>query len=468
MANGSGKAITDDAVKAALPGKFLWDGGKRGVAGLGLRVTAGGSRTWLYRYRNSEGRQRFLKIGRFPDYNTEAARKEATKKAGEVAGGTDPQAAKRAEAEAIRTAKTVADLAVYFEGEYTRAASLRPNTVTMNRGAIHNHILPQLGKLRVTQVTRANIRELHGKARQEGEAAGYKGVYQANRVLAVLHKMFALAVDDLELRAANPCEGVKRFEEDQRWRHLTEDEVGRLLAACDDYEDGRRLKPADKEGAPSRLSAALPESMRSATDREAANAIRLLLYTGARLREVLKAEWSQFDLDAGLWEKPSAHTKTRRQHRLELAGPALRLVEIMAEKKGHPTYLFPGNPKLRRNNAPVDILTGQPKGITPRHDLRRPWRAICAMAGIEGVQLHDLRRTTASFMLSGGASLATVGKALGHTQPSTTARYATLEASVQREGLKAAGERMAAAKGKRPPKRPPGDVLAFPATGKNA
>ena len=166
----------------------------------------------------------------------------------------------------------------------------------------------------------------------------------------------------------------------------------------------------------------------------------------ARLNEVLRAEWPQFDLEAGLWEKPSAHTKTKRQHRLELEGPALELLRGMADAKSHPVYLFPGNPKLRRKSAPVDIKTGKPKGIRPRADLKYPWREVSSIAGLKGVRLHDLRRTTASFMLSGGSSLATVGKALGHTQASTTQRYATLAASVQREGLREAGERMVASK----------------------
>ena len=105
-------------------------------------------------------------------------------------------------------------------------------------------------------------------------------------------------------------------------------------------------------------------------------------------------------------------------------------------------YLFPGSTEKRRKVAPVNIKTGEPQGIGPRADLKYPWKAITALAGLEKTKIHDLRRTLASFMLSGGSTLATVGKTLGHTQASTTARYATLEDSVQRDGLRAAGQRM--------------------------
>jgi integrase len=429
-------------IEAACPGQFLWDDGKRGISGFGLRVTPGGTRTFIYRYR-SHAKQRFLTLGRYPTLTIEQARKLARIRAGEVGVGSDPQAARKA----LRDAPTMASLVSVYLDEYAPSQALRAATVR-NARALLTIATARLGSMKVAEVAITDIRKLHGDMRAEGIASGHKGVYQANRLLAVLSKMFSLAIER-GWRTDNPCKGVRKFPEDQRWRNLSEDEVGRLLAACDDYEAGVRpvLEGEDPEVA-ERKQTQLPDIERSATDREAADAVRLLLFTGARLREVLMAEWRQFDLEGGLWEKPSAHTKSKRQHRLELDGPSLALLKAMAEHKRDPVYLFPGNPELRRKGVPLDIRTGQPKGIAPRADLRHPWRMMRMLAGLEGVRLHDLRRTTASFMLSEGSSLATVGKALGHTQASTTARYATLAASVQREGLKAAGERMAGLKSK--------------------
>jgi integrase len=337
----------------------------------------------------------------------------------------------------------MADLTTAYLDDYAVTQNLRPNTISEARSLITKSLAPVRARY-VADMSITDIRKLHGDTRAAGIEAGHKGVYQANRLLAFLSKMFSVAVER-GWRADNPCRGVRKYPEDQRWRNLNEDEVGRLLTACDGYEAGLRpILPEDDAETRQRKATPLPLTVRSTTDREAADAVRLLLFTGARLREVLHAQWSQFDLAAGLWEKPSAHTKTKRQHRLELDGPALDLLRAMATRKSHAAYLFPGSTEKRRRTAPVEIRTGQPQGVVPRVDLKRPWKTLCEMAGLKDVQLHDLRRTTASFMLSGGASLATVGKALGHTQASTTHRYATLSATVQREGLRAAGERMAA------------------------
>ncbi len=193
-----------------------------------------------------------------------------------------------------------------------------------------------------------------------------------------------------------------------------------------------------------------------ATARGAADAVRLLLFTGARLREVLRAEWRQFDLERGLWEKPSAHTKAKRQHRLELDGPALDLLRDMHGRRSHARFLFPGDPLKARagRSAAGQALTL----VKPRADLKRPWARMVELAGLEDVRLHDLRRTNASFMLSGGASLATVGKSLGHTQARTTSRYAQLAPSIQREAARMVGERMVASRGRA---SSPGKVLTL-------
>ena len=446
--------LTETIARTAKPGACLSDSTDRGFR---LVVSPSGAKRFVAAYRvGSKGKSSKKTLGHYPTLTVAQARELARGVLALARSGKDPQAL----SEAARNAPTVADLAKVYLDDYGPSQALSPNTIRHAKGLLAK-ATETIGKRKVGDVAITDIRKLHGDVRAAGIKAGTKGNYQANRLLAILSKAFSLAIER-GWRADNPCKGVRKFPEDQRWRNLSEGEVGRLLFACDEYEEGLRpATPTDTPEEATRKATPLPETERKASDREAADALRLLLFTGARLQEVLRAEWSQFELEGGLWEKPSAHTKTKRQHRLELDGPALDLLKAMATRKSHPVYLFPGNPKLRRKDAPVDIKTGKPKGIAPRADLRHPWEAISALAGLEDVRLHDLRRTTASFMLSGGASLATVGKALGHTQASTTQRYATLASSVQREGLRAAGERMVALKGR----SKGGAVLAFPGGG---
>ena len=81
----------------------------------------------------------------------------------------------------------------------------------------------------------------------------------------------------------------------------------------------------------------------------------------------------------------------------------------------------------------------------PRPDLHRPWRAITRRAGLEGVRLHDLRHTYASFGAGSGLGLPIIGRLLGHTQAATTARYAHLDNDPLRRASEAIGGKIAAA-----------------------
>jgi integrase len=404
--------ITKKVIDDAAPGAFVWDSE---VKGFGLRVTPAGTKSFVYRYR-ADGKQRYEAIGPFPGLTADEAREKAETLRGKHR--TDHRAVReQAEAER-RRAKTLEDLAEHYLGPYAAARALRPGTLRDARGVLRL-VDDDMKAKRVADVTKPDVRRMHSEARNTA------GVYQANRLLAVLSKMFSLAEEEGWRTGDNPVRGVKKYNEDQRWRNLSETEVARLLDACDAYVG---LDP--NKG------------------RNAADAVRLLLYTGARLQEALKADWSQFDLERGRWEKPSAHTKTKRQHRLELVGPALDLLRDMRERDPKGQFLFPGEPLILPNGAEVE---------RPRADLKRPWSWISREAGLMGVRLHDLRRTTASFMLSGGASLATIGRQLGHTQASTTARYAHLADDVQGVAMRQAGERMVALKGT----VPKGQIVVF-------
>jgi integrase len=147
--------------------------------------------------------------------------------------------------------------------------------------------------------------------------------------------------------------------------------------------------------------------------RSAADAIVLALLTGARTGEVLQARWVEFDLERGIWNKPSGHTKQHQEHHLPLGKSALRLLEERRDEVAG-DWVFPGR---RRGHHLTSVKTA--------------WRTICAAAGVPhgreaGFVAHDLRHHFASIAISGGASLAMVGGLLGHTQAQTTMRYAHL------------------------------------------
>ena len=367
--------ITDKLVKGLVqPAKgnaIIYDDK---VSGFGIRVTANGAKSFILNYRNNEGRERRYTIGTHGpnEWSVEAARKRAGELKKKISLGEDPLA----ERVAVRKAPTIADLADrYIEDHLPRK---RPSSQRDDRAMIAKIIRPKLGSRKVAAVSHADIDKLH---------RDLKGTpYRANRVLALISKMFSLAVR-WGWRADNPCRGVERSHEEKRTRYLTAEEIGRLTKTLDEYPDQR---PAD--------------------------AVRLCLLTGCRIGEALGALWDQFDLETGHWVKASAQTKQKTEHRAPLSEAAVVLLKGILEaapkaEDGSPAsrYVFPGK-------------------VPDAHlfDIKTPWNAIRKAAGIEGVRVHDLRHTYASILASAGASLPMIGALLGHTQPNTTARYTHL------------------------------------------
>jgi integrase len=350
------------------------------LPGFGVQVTAAGTRSFIYRDRTKLGRQRQATIGTFPAWSTKAARDEAKALKRRFDTGDDPVA----EAREARQAPTVANLC----DKYLDWAkdNKRPSSVTGDELAIRLYIRPTLGTRKLVEVTFDDVSKLHRKIGDEG-----RHPIRANRVVALLSKMFNLTRrwyerrlptgEVVPLRTDNPARGVTRNPETKRKRYLKPDELERLTAVLAEYPD-----------------------------QQAANAIRLLLMTGARRGEVLAARWDQLDLEAGVWTKPGATTKQKTEHIVPLSAPARQLLsELFAAKSRGDLFVFPGR-----------------GGLAHRVDLKKPWPAICKAAGIKGLRVHDLRHSYASFLASGGQSLQVIGALLGHTQPSTTARYAHL------------------------------------------
>jgi integrase len=378
----SKQKLTDALVKAApgpAPGKawvIHYDGE---VKGFGLRVTRSGSRSFILNYR-ARGIERRPTIGSYPDWKVSAAREEAKRLKREIDQGRDPMGERHDE----RAAPTVNDLIGRYLSEH--ATRKRERSRREDQSLIDQWLRRELGNKKVVDIRHVDIERLHRKITAHGTPV------RANRVATLLSKMFALAVR-WEMRPDNPVRGIDRNTEEKRARYLSGDELRRLS-----------------------------EALASHSGQSAANAIRLLLLTGARRGEVLGARWDQFDLDTGIWTKPSSHTKQKREHRVPLSAPTRQLlVEMRAGS--HSAWVFP-------NRKGDGFLT----------DIKKSWHSICKAAGITGVRLHDLRHTYASVLASAGLSFPVIGALLGHTQPGTTARYAHLFD----DPLRAATERVGA------------------------
>ena len=433
--------LTDADVRGAKPPedagmRIVWDRGDGAVTGFGVRITKAGAKAFVLTYR-AHGVQRTLTIGSFPDWRVKPARDQAAALKRLVDQGRDPMADRHAE----REAPTVNDLADHYRKVHL--PKKRPGSQLGDELTLKKYIIPKLGNKKVAAVTHSDAAGLHREITAKYRTAG-------NRVIALLSKMFNLAVKE-GWCTANPCKGIERNPETKRGRFLTPAEIGRLMAALDEH--------------PRQASA---------------NAVRLLLLTGARRGEVFGARWEQFDLDAGTWTKPAANTKQKKVHRVPLSTGALMVLRQMrADAEARVAVA-----KQRGRLIPIDqaLFPGR-NGAEVQQRMDKTWRTVTAQAGLgefvakldargnpvkdkdgrpvmlwkPNARIHDLRHTHASILASAGLSLPIIGQLLGHTQAQTTARYAHL----LDEPLREATERVSAFV-REAAKKKPAEVVPLP------
>lgn len=376
------RKLTKSVVEKLVPSDsdtMIWDSE---LPGFGVRVKPSGAKSYVVQYRNRKtGASRRKTLGPHgPLLSFARAKEQARILLADALKGNDPVAVDRA----IRAAPTVKDLAADYLEKHA-VPKKRPRSIATDRSMIGRIIVPCLGSKKVADVSARDIASLHASMKTTP--------YQANRVLALMSKMFSLAAA-WGWRSDNPVKGIERFHEERRERWLSDAELRRLMAVLADHPNQR-----------------------------AANAVRFQLLTGARIGEVMSARWSDIDFERGVWTKPSHHTKQKRTEHLPLSAPALALLAGMKESAGTKDYLFPGD-------APEK----------PLQRIKKFWRNVTEQAGLENYRLHDNRHTHASHLVSSGLSLEIVGKLLGHTNPLTTQRYA----HIADDPLRAAAERFGA------------------------
>lgn len=400
---------------------FVWDSN---LAGFGVRVQTTGAMSYVVKYRAGTGRAaptRRITLARIGTLTPDEARSLARKTLASVAHGADPAALRAAE----KRAATLSDVAERFLTEHVEAKRSQSSASSYRR-LLESLALPELGARKAEKITSADIQRLHSKLKATP--------YQANRLLRVLSSLFTFAAKDHAVPAGfNPCRGIEAFAEEGRERYLTTEELSRIGDAIREAETIGLPYDVDDEK-PTAKHAPKPDMRRTLMGPFAAAALRLLIFTGARLREILHLRWEEVDFERGLLLLPKSKTGKKT---IVLNGPAL---EVLRSIPRTGKFVIAGT------------STGEPDE-RPRADLKKPWRAIVRRAGLEGVRIHDLRHTHASIGAGAGLGLPIIGKLLGHTQASTTQRYAHLDTDPLRRASDHIANHLARAMGE--PHAPP-------------
>jgi integrase len=292
-------------------------------------------------------------------------------------------------------------------------AKRKSGTAEFYRDILDRIVKPGMGTTKADKLTRFQVGRLH--------ASLANTPFQANRMLAVVGSMYGFAgAAGIVPEGTNPARGIEKFKESSRERFLTGEELERL---------GSAIREAEINGVPWAVNESKPNAKHVPKAKRftkiatsAAAALRLLLFTGCRLREILHLRWEHVDFERGCLFLPDSKTGRKT---VILNAPALSVLNGL-ERAG--PYVVPGDDPER-----------------PRHDLKRPWEAVTKRAGLAGVRLHDLRHTYASFGAGGGLGLPVIGRLLGHSQAATTSRYAHLDSDPLRRASEAIAGRIAAA-----------------------
>ncbi|MGH1351915.1 MAG: tyrosine-type recombinase/integrase [Methyloligellaceae bacterium] len=379
MANIS-KKISLNVVQQMQAGDTVRD---NELKGFGVRKR-GGAPSYFLQTR-IKGRLRWITIGiHGSPWTPNSARKEALKLLNEIASGIDPTI----EREKIRNMPTVAEATkIFMEDHSPKIAEI---TVRDYKRLLKDYINPVLGKYRVDELDKVIVSKAHVKW-------GYRP-RTANHALAVLSKFISWAEErGLRQDKTNPCRGIKKYKENKRERYLSTEEFQRL---------GKVLNKAEANGS---------------EDIYIIAAIRLLMFTGARVSEITKLKWEEVDLERGIIFLKQSKTG---QKPIFLNEPAK---EVMASI-----------PKLSENPY---VIIGNKVG-SHLVNLQKPWRRIRSRAELNDVRMHDLRHSFASLAAGSGASLPLIGGLLGHSQPQTTARYAHLANNPLKEVNEQVGARL--------------------------
>ena len=394
--------ITKRTVDALKPGEIAWDSE---IKGFGVRCQRK-TKTYVLKFR-AGNRQRWLTIGRHGSpWTLDKARVETKHLIGMVADGKDPATVR----DTLKGQPSVKDLCKRFLENYA-AEHKRPSSLYNDQANIQNHVVPLLGKFHVADVTRVDIDRFKRAVKDGKTAKDVKigprrrvivtgGPGAANKCLALLSKMFNMAERwDLRPDGTNPCRHVEKYRSQLHERFLSEKELARLAEV---------LATNKGDGAETPFVLA---------------AICLLVFTGARMGEILSLKWAHVDFDHAMLFLSESKTGKKV---IYLSAPAL---EVLANI-----------PRIESNPF---VICGEKDGA---HlvNLQKPWTRIRKQAGLGDVRIHDLRHSFASIAASSGLSLPVIGKLLGHTQAATTERYAHLAADPLQAANEAIGQHIAA------------------------
>ncbi len=262
----------------------FWD---HKLTGFGVRVYPAGGKVYIAQARGPGGPKR-VTVGRHGVLGAEQARQRAALIIARVKAGEEP--VPEPMAVKLSGGPTVGELARRFLEEHA-TVRYKPRTAASTRTVVNRHIVPALGRLPLATVERAQVTALHQRLCETPSIA--------NMVVRTLSLMYRLAEGwGLVPEGCNPCRSVVKYPARKRERFLTDGEFTRLGQVLDEVE------------------------ARSGASASAVTALRLLMLTGCRKKEILTLRWEDVALDQNELRLPDAKTGARVGFTVAVGGEA--------------------------------------------------------------------------------------------------------------------------------------------------
>lgn len=364
--------FTDSFLRALKPtGKRLTF---KDNTGLYLRVGAAGGRSFYARYRLT-GRERWMKLGDYPDMSLTGARNKLTKVAEDVRKAREGEAPDPATAKAVeRAERLTAPTVEQFVQEYIdRYAKVQKKSWKEDERQLNLDVVPVIGGLRVRDVTKRHVLAIMDRVEKRGHPK------QAGECLKVVRRMFGFAIDR-DLIAANPCAGVKppaKYE--PKDRVLSDKELAGFLQALAVVTFSSTIK----------------------------DCLTYQALTAVRPSEAREARWEEIDEERRLWTIPRTRTKMGQPHAVPLTDAAIVVLARACDYSDGSGYVFPG----QIEGKPLSELACARALARSRETLQKHECGLFSP--------HDLRRTAATKIAELGYGLA-VPHVLGHHQRTVT------------------------------------------------
>ncbi len=339
----------------------------RHTPSLSLRITSKNVRTWTVFYRTPRGQQKRFALGHYPAVTLADARDLAREVQRKVSRGVDPAVEKRAARDALTFGKLAQEYLTLHAKPHKRSWKEDERQLEVD-------LLPKWRHRAAADITRRDIRDLLDRKVAAGSPVA------ANRLRSLLSKIFNFAVER-EAIQHNPVIGVpKPSKESSRERVLTEDEIRRIWNACETQNP------------------------------YLCGWFRLRLATGQRGGELLQMRWRDIDDASGFWTIPAEWVKNNSGHRVHLNNTARRILGDLPRQKDS-LWVFPRSLMGDYKHVARRLVQRSRANIVVGDRPAQPGKRTRA-----DVRGHDLRRTAASIMASGGVPRFLIGRILNHSE----------------------------------------------------